>query len=193
LKILEHSLIQKLKFISIFSIKYRDRNGLVKYWELISRKTVPKCISGKQEAPDAVIIVPIHNVEKKLCVIREFRIPIGAYEWGFPAGLVDSGESIEVAVERELFEETGLRLVRIIRQSPTIFSSAGVTDEAVKIVYVEAKGPLNTDNNQGSEDIECFLFDQENLKSLLEQNEDYFGARSWPILDNYARHGVDIF
>lgn len=189
MKILEHSLIQKLKFISVFSIKYSDRNGLIKNWELISRKDVPKCISGRQQAPDAVIIVPIHKVEKKLCVIREFRIPIGAYEWGFPAGLVDNGESMQEAVQRELFEETGLGLVRIIRQSPTIFSSAGVTDEAVKIVYVEAEGQLSTVNNQGSEDIECFLFDQENLRSLLDQNKDYFGARSWPILDNFARHG----
>lgn len=192
MKILEHSLIQKLKFISIFSIKYRDRNGQIKNWELISRKDVPKCISGNQQAPDAVIIVPIHNVDYKLCVIREFRIPIGAYEWGFPAGLVDKGESMEKAVERELFEETGLGLVRIIRQSPTIFSSAGVTDEAVKIVYVEAEGQLSTVNSQGSEDIECFLFDQKKLKSLLEQNRDFFGARSWPILDNYARHGIDM-
>jgi ADP-ribose pyrophosphatase len=189
LNILEHSLIRKLKFISIFSIKYRDRNGLIKKWELISRKTVPKCISGKLEVPDAVIIVPIHISENRLCVIREFRVPIGTYEWGFPAGLVDDNESVQEAVERELFEETGLRLVRIIRQSPTIFSSAGVTDEAVKIVYVEAEGQLNTDNNQGSEDIECFLFDQENLKSLLEQNEVYFGARSWPILDNFCSNG----
>ena len=192
MKILEYALIQKLKFISIFSVKYRDRNGVIKNWELISRKTVPKCISGKQQAPDAVIIVPIHNVEKKLCVIREFRIPIGAYEWGFPAGLVDKGESMEAAVERELFEETGLGLVRIIRQSPTIFSSAGVTDEAVKIVYVEAEGQLSTVNNQGSEDIECFLFDQANLKTLLEQTKDFFGARSWPVLDNLAQHGIDI-
>ena len=105
---------------------------------------------------------------------------------------MDEGETIEEAVRRELFEETGLGLVRIIRQSPTIFSSAGVTDEAVKIVFVEADGKLSHLNHQGSEDIACFLFDRENLKSLLEENKDYFGARSWPILDNFARHGIDM-
>lgn len=176
--------------MSVFGIRYRDQKGQIKNWELVSRKKIPKCISGQLKAPDAVIIVPIHSQTEKLCVIREFRVPLGGYEWGFPAGLVDNDESIEKAVERELFEETGLECVRIIRQSPTIFSSAGVTDEAVKIVYVEAKGQLSQSNLQGSEDIECFLFDKDSLIALIEKRDVFFGARSWPIIDGFSRYGV---
>ncbi len=35
--------------------------------------------------------------------------------WGFPGGLVDWGETIEMAVRRELKEETGLDLISIQR------------------------------------------------------------------------------
>ena len=49
-----------------------------------------------------------------MVIIREYRVPLDGYEYGFPAGLVDNGESLEQAARRELMEETGLRVGELI-------------------------------------------------------------------------------
>ena len=45
------------KWLNLFDVEYRDKNGRVKIWEVVSRKGVPKCISGEFDPPDAVVVV----------------------------------------------------------------------------------------------------------------------------------------
>jgi len=75
--------------------------------------------------PDAVTIVPIRSDGDSLKVVmtREFRYPIMDYEWSFPAGLIDKGESIEVAAARELKEETGLKMEKVIEETPACYKN----------------------------------------------------------------------
>ena len=68
--------------------------GQHRRWHMVSRGDQPKCITGNTQRPDAAIIVPYHRKEKKLVVIKEFRIPVGGYQYGFPAGLLDPGEDL---------------------------------------------------------------------------------------------------
>ena len=135
MKIIDSTIVHKSKFVTQVSVRYEDQRGNTKHWDMVSRAESPKCISGSIQRPDAVIIVPYHAGEDKLAVIKEFRVPVGGYQYGFPAGLLDSGEELEMTAGRELREETGLDLVRIYRHSPAIFSSAGITDESIAMVF----------------------------------------------------------
>lgn len=54
----------------------------------------------------AVLIVAVTN-DNSVLLIREYAAGIDAYEWGFPKGVVNTGESILNAANRELREETG--------------------------------------------------------------------------------------
>lgn len=189
MKIIDSTVVHKSKFVTLVAVTYEDRKGHAKSWQMVSRGETPKCISGKNQRPDAAIIVPFHRRENKLVVIKEFRVPVGGYQYGFPAGLLDSGEELVVAAARELHEETGLDLVRIYRYSPAVFSSAGITDEAIAMVFAEVEGTPATHRNEDSEDIEVFFMDRHAVRDLLQRSDIVFGARAWLVMDAFVRMG----
>ncbi len=59
----------------------------------------------RPEGRAAVLIVPI--IDNCLVLIREYAVGIESYELGFPKGLIDAGESVQHAANRELMEEVG--------------------------------------------------------------------------------------
>lgn len=191
MKIIDSTIVKKIRFVTLFAISYLDRKGNTKRWHMVSRGEQPKCITGENQRPDAAIIVPYHRREQKLVVIREYRVPVGDYQYGFPAGLLDPGENLTVAAGRELHEETGLDLVKVYRHSPAIFSSAGITDESIAMVFAEVEGTPSIRHNQDSEDIEIFLMGRQEVRDILHRSDIFFGARSWLVMDAYSRVGSD--
>src|SRR5438045_2339284 len=75
----------------------RDKTG---DWTFASRKNPPRAATGRV-GPDAVVVVPTwveregaqEATEKKLVVTREFRIPLAGDYYGFPAGLIEKGQT----------------------------------------------------------------------------------------------------
>jgi ADP-ribose pyrophosphatase len=189
MKIIDSTTVHRGKFANLASVEYEDQRGNTKHWQMVTRKEQPKCISGEIFRPDAAIIVPYHAREEKLVVIKEFRVPVGDYQYGFPAGLLDPGENLVAAAGRELKEETGLDLVKVYRHSPAIFSSAGITDESISMVFAEVNGSPNTRCNEDSEDIEVFMMDRKDIAELLRRSDIVFGARAWLALDAFVRMG----
>jgi ADP-ribose pyrophosphatase len=193
MKITGSTLVAKVKFAALFAVSYLDRRGNAKQWYLVTRADQPKCVTGRIHHPDAAIIVPYHRDEQKLAVIREFRIPVGDFQYGFPAGLLDPGEDLAIAAARELFEETGLKLETIYRYSPAVFSSAGITDESIAMVFAEVSGRPHTANNEASEEIDIFLMDRLEIQALLNRDDIVFGARAWLVMDTFVRMGTAYF
>ena len=191
MKIIDSTVVNEGKFVKLVAVTYEDQRGNIKQWQLVTRKAQPKCISGRISRPDATIIIPYHLKEKKLAVIKEFRVPVGGYQYGFPAGLLDPDEDLAMTAGRELLEETGLNLVKIYRHSPAIFSSAGITDEAIAMVFAEVEGAPSTRGNEDSEDIEVFLMDRQEVSGLLDRDDIVFGARAWLVMDAFVRMGQD--
>lgn len=189
MKIIDSTVVNKSRFMTVVAVDYEDQKGSLKKWHMVTRKQTPKCISGDIQRPDAAIIVPYHPQEKKLVVIREFRVPVGGYQYGFPAGLLDPTEDLATAAGRELYEETGLELVRVCRHSPAIFSSAGITDEAISMVFAEVTGSPDTRHNEDSEDITVFMMDRDAVRGLLQREGIAFGARAWLVMDAFVRLG----
>lgn len=61
-----------------------------------------------------------------------------AHEWQMPQGGIDGNESAFVAAKRELYEETNIRSVALIAESPVWFHydlPAGVLGKALKGIY----------------------------------------------------------
>jgi ADP-ribose pyrophosphatase len=191
MKIIDSTLVNESRFVSVVAVRYEDRKGHAKTWQMVTRRQPPRCITGDIRRPDAAIIVPYHRREDKLVVIKEFRVPVGGYMYGFPAGLLDPGEDLATSAGRELHEETGLDLVRVYRHSPAVFSSAGITDEAVAMVFAEVEGTPGTRWNEDSEEIEILLMDRDGVRKLLRRRDIAFGARAWLVMDAFVRMGID--
>ncbi len=68
---------------------------------------------------EAVMIVPI--VDDHLILIREYAVGTESYELGFSKGLIDPGESVYEAANRELKEEVGFGAN--LSMAPSYFSS----------------------------------------------------------------------
>ena len=179
-----------LKWLNLFDVDYLDQDGGHRSWQLASRSRRPKCITGKFNVPDAVVIVPFHTAEKKIVIIKEYRVSLAGYEYGFPAGLIDPGETIEQTARRELQEETGLTVTRFLKISAPVYSSAGMTDESVAMVYVECDGQPSTAGNQDSELIEVRLVTRTQALQMCENPALKLDVKAWLVLAGFSEKGI---
>ncbi|MCG8567435.1 MAG: NUDIX hydrolase [Desulfobacterales bacterium] len=175
--------------LNLYSIQYRDTLGGDNQWIYASRSDNADPRHPPRDTPDAVVVVPFHLPSQCLVVIREFRVVLGDYQYGFPAGLVDRGESVVQAGRRELFEETGLGVTRVMGQSPILHSSSGLSDETVSLLRVECSGEPSTLHTEASEDIEVLLLDRDAAKALTLEDGSKFDVKTWIILEQFASHG----
>lgn len=180
--------ITDCNYLNLFSIQYRDQMKQNRTWVFASRLDHP--LDREAGMPDAVVVVPFHKPEEKLVLIREFRVALGGYQYGFPAGLVDRGETLVQAGKRELFEETGLEVTRILKQSPATYSSSGMTDESISLLFVECRGTPSRAFNQASEDIEVLMLSREEAAQLVSTPDLKFDVKSWIMLTLFADYGI---
>ena len=189
MRIRDFKKLTDFKWLNLFDIDFETPAGKKGLWKVATRSATPKCIAGGFKRPDAVVIVAYHTGRQRLVATKELRIPLGGDEYGFPAGLVDAGETLEEAARRELKEETGLDAVRFIAASPPIYSSAGMTDESVSMVYLECEGQPSDAGNQGVELIEVLFLSPSDAKRLCSDPALKFDAKAWLVLTHYGAHG----
>jgi ADP-ribose pyrophosphatase len=185
MKIIDCKKLTDKKWLNLFDVSYLDKGGHEKLWQVATRDAAPRCMTGNFDQPDAVLMIPFHRTEQKLVVIREYRVPLAGYQYEFPAGLIDKGESIEEASQRELKEETGLDLSHIHRISPVLYSTAGMTDESLVLVYCECDGTPSSAENQGTEDIEVYLVSPDEAEHLLSDASHKMDVKTWLALSQF--------
>lgn len=136
--------------------------------------------------PDAVCIVA-RTPRDTLVMEREFRYPLNSWCIAFPAGLVDPGEDILTCADRELQEETGYAVtpgsvMRVLPQAG--YSSTGMTDETVQVVFVEAE-KIGDAHTEHSELIEVFELPIADIDEFVATNPLPIGTRAQLILDSF--------
>ena len=169
------------KWLALKRIHYNWPLGKKRVWDYVTRPT-------RQGKHDAVVVVPFLKNPNRLVVTREYRLPIQDFEIGFCAGLIDGKETVEEAGRRELKEETGLDLKKVLCVSPPLFSSPGMTNENVVMLFCEVEGEL-TGVNSEEEKIEVFAVDLKGVEEILENPPCSMSQKLWPILYMMRQQG----
>ena len=166
------------KWLNLYAARY-EHKGHTGRWVFATRR--PRPYQGR--ACDAVLIVAVlreDGAAPRLVLEKEFRVPVGGYVYGLPAGLLDAGESVETTVRREMREETGLEVTAIHRITPPLYSSSGMTDEAAAMAFVDVRTTPETKQHlESSEDIEVLLLDRQQVGELLADEVNGIDAKAW--------------
>lgn len=164
------------RFIDRYNLTYVTKDNRTKVYEIISRN---KDLTGPEEIrnphTDGVVIVVTDQNDEKILLNREFRMAVNDYVYNFPAGLIDPGETPEIAAARELREETGLTLLSIEDKLYDSYSAIGFSNETNAVVIGKASGEF-APSTSTLEEIEASWYTKEQVKELLKNN--HFAART---------------
>lgn len=131
-----HKTLYQGRYLSLL-----ESNG----WEFASRSNASGVV--------ALLAVTDNN---ELVLVEQFRVPVGSEVIELPAGLVgdlaDRDESVLLAAQRELLEETGFaaRSMRVLMSCP---SSAGMSDEIITFVLATGLHKVAAGGGDSSENI----------------------------------------
>lgn len=190
--------LAETRYLSLYEAEYENKIGNLRTWTVASRKnneTLQKqYFENQEDTNDGVIIAAYHKEEKKLVIIKQFRIPLNSFVYELPAGLIDPGETAKSTIGRELREETGLELVEVIknRGAEKVYVSAGMTDEALALVYCTCTGEISDENLEDDECIEPMLISQEEAQKLI-QTKEKFDIKCFLLLQSFALFGEKLF
>ena len=173
------------KWLNLYKATYINKKNKEDSWEFSSRHDP----LVKRDRADA-IVVPV-LLGNKMVVIKQFRPALGDYIIENVAGLIEDGYSIHDMARKEVWEETGLKVIRIFDFHSLIvdekvfnkilFNSPGMTDDSVTYVFAEVEGEPTNKYAHDSEDIEVLTLDRFEAKELM-NSEVQFSAKCWLIL-----------
>ncbi|CAN5203497.1 hypothetical protein BH10CYA1_BH10CYA1_49320 [soil metagenome] len=98
----------------------------------------------------AIGVLPIDE-DDKICLVGQYRYPIGTYSWEIPEGGCAEGEEHLEAAKRELVEETGMVAANWTRIG-TSYLSNSVSDE-LAVFYLATGLTRGEPNPEGTEQL----------------------------------------
>ncbi|MCR5400537.1 MAG: NUDIX hydrolase [Treponema sp.] len=164
------------KYLTRYNVEYEAKSGKHKFYEIVSRKKdLQKFEDLHDENSDAVILVMHDKTGQKILLNHEFRMAPGELVYNFPAGLIDSGENVEQAGKRELWEETGLDLIEVKEVWKESYSAVGFSDEKTVVLVGVADGEMKESTSE-MEEIDARWFTKAEIRELLKSSR--FAART---------------
>ncbi len=158
------------RFVKVFDLRYAPGRHYYNATRRSREDLVAAMGDGefRTMVPDAVSLCVVwHEPGRpdRMLLNWEYRYPLGQYVLSVPAGLIDPEdrgknreEAARAAAERELYEETGIRMTpedRFRMLHPCLFSSPGLTDESNAMVRLDLYGhreeELTQSHAEGSE------------------------------------------
>jgi len=173
MKFIKLEKIRDGKYLKNYELTYLNKSGREKKYEMVSRRELVD-IGDVGRAPSGVSIVAFHK--GKMLLLREFRMSINRTIFNLCAGMIEDGETVEDCIRRELHEETGLIVCRILKILPPSYAAVGFSDTKTYIAIVEVQGDFTDAHTSDNEMIQARFYSREEVEGLLEREE--FSSRS---------------
>ncbi|MDE6214303.1 MAG: NUDIX hydrolase [Lachnospiraceae bacterium] len=182
MKLLHMEKVKDGRYLKNYELTYLNKAGREKKYEIVSRSDIPGPEALGQKVSGVSIVA---YYEDKMLLLKEFRMGVNRDIYNLCAGMLETGESLEECIQRELYEETGLSLKKILTILPPSFAAVAFSDVKTQIAFVEAEGDFE-DHTSENEQISAKFYTKEEVKELLETEE--FSSRAQMAAYFFARN-----
>lgn len=107
--------------------------------------------------------------KKRILLVRQYRLPAGAYLWELPAGRLDPGEKPLQAAKRELAEEAGYT-ARSWKKLVSFWVSPGYVEEKMTI-FLATDLTEGTPTPMDDERIETRWFTRHEIAAMIDSGK----------------------
>lgn len=183
------------RFLNLFKLDALTDSGRQFDYFFVSRRKPDqiKLLTGDISAEGVVIYPVLKDEPEKIIMIRQYRYPLGDYLYELPAGLIDEGETPEIAAVREMKEETGLDFEVYNGGNSALrrpfFMGAGFTDESCNAVFGYAGGKISREDMEDTETIQVLIVDKAEAARIL--REEKVSLRAAYLLMNFIHSNAD--
>lgn len=183
-------LAHKGMYLSTYNLFYTFPNRVKKY-EIVSRQgtfknpDVIKSVSELAQKVSGVTLFVYNKEHSKILLAKEFRLSVNKFIINTVSGLIDAGETIENAARRELFEETGLKISKILNVLSGSITAPSISDDIVSLVICEAEGDI-VNSRVYDEEIYAEWYSKEDIRQMLVSNEILMSGRTQALAFAWA-------
>ncbi|MBO4377173.1 MAG: NUDIX domain-containing protein, partial [Lachnospiraceae bacterium] len=153
MKLIDFKKVKDGKFIKNYELKYLNNDGREKVFEIISHNDYTSADELGQRS-SGVSIVALDEKCENMLILKEFRMGVNKQIYNLCAGRMEKGESVEDCIRRELMEEAGLKLERVVKILPPSFAAVALSDIKNQIAIVVVSGTPTGKNASANEWIE---------------------------------------
>lgn len=176
MKLTDFQKVKDGKYLKNYELTYLNRAGKEKKYEMVSRREINDIDEiGKKLSGVSIVVM----MDEKILLLKEFRMAVNKNVYNLCSGMIEEGETIEECVRRELLEETGLKLKRIIDILPPSFAAVAISDVKTQLVFVEVEtipeGEFHG-KTSANEEISAAFYTKEQVRKMLETEE--FSSRT---------------
>lgn len=167
--------VREGRFLKDYEIDYVNSMGENRVYDIVSHYD----INDVSELGTAVAGVSMAATSgDRLLLLHEMRLPAGHRVYNFCAGYIDPGESVEDCIRRELWEETGLRLVQVKQLLRPAFAAVALSDMKNVMAFVEVEGEIEP-HAEADEDIVPGLYTRQQVAELVSTQD--FSSRAQAV------------
>jgi len=172
MKLLKFEKVKDGKYLKNYELTYLNNGNKEKKYEMVSRRDL---LTSEDIGAVSSGISLVGLCDGKLLLLNEFRMGVNRRIYNLCAGLMKENETVEECARRELYEETGLNLVEIIKILPVSYAAVAISDVATSIVIAKVDGNIE-DHATDNEDIIAGIYSKEEVFALIENEK--FSSRA---------------